>query len=79
MPDLKPGDIGYIGPLRGIDEICRALRIDAEQFYEAVKMGAPIRRFGKTYRSHTRPLEEWWIYYCTKTPPINPHEDENPS
>jgi hypothetical protein len=73
--NLKPGDTGYSGPLKGKSEICKAMRITDEQFEEALQKGAPIRRFGRSFRSHTKPLEEWWIYLCTKTPPISPNED----
>ncbi len=79
MSDLKPGDPGYIGPLKGKDAICKFLDIGDAQFEEIVKMGAPIRLLGRRFYSHSRILEEWLCIYCTRTAPIpagTPMEEE---
>ena len=70
MP-LNPGDSGYCGPLNGRDEICAYMRIDKRLIEDAIRAGAPIRRFGKKLRSHTILVDDWWKYYLTKTPPIS--------
>ena len=73
MP-LNPGDPGYQGPLNGKEEICKYMRIHKEQLIDAIRAGAPIRRFGRRFRSHTNLVDEWWRYYLTKTTPISPSD-----
>ncbi len=77
MPDLKPGDIGYVGLLKGKDEICRAMRITSDQFREVIRLGAPIRKLGKAFRADTRDLRKWWKVFYEKTPPISLQEIED--
>lgn len=74
MAETKPGDPGYSGPLIGIDEICRCVRVSKDVFPQLLILRAPIRKIGRKYVSHSKTITDWWDAFLTKSPPIDPSE-----
>ncbi len=70
MPN-NPGDAGYDGPLNGMEEICKHLRIGRECLKELLSAGLPCRMIGKKLSSHTKLVDAFYLNFILKSPPKN--------